>query len=302
VVGLGCNRFGEACDLAESRAIIDVALELGINHFDTADVYNAGESERLLGECLKRRRERAVIATKFAGTRAGRTDGEPRGRAENARHCLEASLQRLQTDYVDLFYYHRPDEVTPTEETIGAMQELVAEGKARQLACSNVGADQLREMADTARATGMGRIVAVQNQYSLLQRDDDAEVLPLARSVGAGYVPYFPLVSGILTGKFRRGEEAPKGSRLGMRSNWMLTDRTFGHVDALSVYARERGHSLHELAMGTLVSTPGISSVIAGARSPEQLRANVDAAGWELSEDDLTDIPRIEGSGMRVLE
>jgi aryl-alcohol dehydrogenase-like predicted oxidoreductase len=300
-VGLGCNRFGEACDLPESRAIVDAAVELGINHFDTADVYNGGESERYLGEALRGRRDRAVIATKFAGTRAGPIDGVPRGRAEVVRSSLEDSLRRLRTDHVDLFYYHRPDRVTPIEETLGAMQDLVEEGKARAIGCSNVAPADLREAEQVARASGRARFVAVQNQYSLLERDDDRELLPMCRSFEVGYVPYFPLASGALTGKFERGNPVAPDTRLGARAEALLTDGTFARLEQLAAFAEERGHTLHELAIAALTSTPGVASVIAGARSPAQLRANAAAVAWKLSEDDLESIPRIEGGGLRVL-
>jgi aryl-alcohol dehydrogenase-like predicted oxidoreductase len=300
-VGLGCNRFGEACDLEQSRAIVDAALEHGVIHFDTAEVYNGGDSERYLGQALKGRRHRAVIATKFAGTRAGAVDGVPRGRADNVRSSIEASLRRLETDYVDIFYYHRPDGVTPIEETLGAMQELVEAGKVRAIACSNVTAADLREANRAARASGGALFAAVQNQYSLLERDDDRELLPLCCELGVGYVPYFPLASGALTGKFERGKPVDPGTRLGARAETLLTDRAWAWLAELTAFAVDRGRTLHELAIAALVSTPGIASVIAGARSLEQLRANADAAAWHLSEVDLAVIPRIEGGGLRVL-
>jgi aryl-alcohol dehydrogenase-like predicted oxidoreductase len=300
-VGLGCNRFGEACDLRQCRAIVDAALEHGVNHFDTAAVYNGGDSERHLGEALKGRRDRAVVATKFAGTPAGPVDGVPRGRAKNVRSSIEGSLRRLQTDYVDLFYYHRPDGVTPIEETLGAMQTIVEEGKARAIGCSNVTPAQLRQADDAAPTSGRARFGVVQNQYSLLERDDDRELLPLCRSLGVGYIPYFPLASGALTGKFERGRPVDAGTRLGERAEALLTDRAWAWLAELAAFANERGHTLHELAIAALVSTPGIVSVIAGARSFEQLHANAGAAAWTLSEVDLAAIPRIEGGGLRVL-
>jgi aryl-alcohol dehydrogenase-like predicted oxidoreductase len=283
VVGLGCNNFGRRVDLEHTREVIEAALGEGITFFDTADVYGDGESERFLGEILHGRRDEVVLATKF-GWNPG--DGRPSGTADQARQAVDASLERLRTDHVDLLYYHRPDGVTPFGETLGALDELVRQGKARYAGCSNLTAEQLREVAEITKREGLARIVALQNEYSLLQRSAESDVLPLCREYGIGFVPYFPLASGLLTGKYRRGAEPPTGSRLEGRPE-RLTDETFQAVEALEQFADERGHTLLELAIGALASTPGVGSVIAGATTAEQVRANARAHSWQLSERDF---------------
>jgi aryl-alcohol dehydrogenase-like predicted oxidoreductase len=286
VVGLGCSNFGRRVDLERTREVVDAALAVGITFLDTADVYGDGESERFLGEILEGRRDEVVLATKF-GWNSG--DGTPSGTADQARQAVEASLERLRTDHVDVLYYHRPDGVTPFEETLGALDELVREGKARFAGCSNLTAEQLREVVEITEREGLTRIVALQNEYSLLQRSVETDVLPLCRERGIGLVPYFPLASGLLTGKYRRGAEPPAGSRLEGRPE-RLTDETFGAVEALERFAEERGHTLLELAIGALASTPGVASVIAGATSAEQVRANARTHAWKLSEGELGDL------------
>jgi aryl-alcohol dehydrogenase-like predicted oxidoreductase len=283
VVGLGCNNFGRRVDLVRTGEVVDAALAEGVTFFDTADVYGDGESERFLGEILESRRDEVVLATKF-GWNAG--DGTPSATAEHAKRAIEASLQRLRTDHVDLLYYHRPDGVTPFEETLGALDELVREGKTRFAGCSNLTAEQLREVMEITERDGLTRIVALQNEYSLLQRSVESDVLPLCVEHGIGFVPYFPLASGLLTGKYRRGAEPPVGSRLEGRPE-RLTDETFQAIEGLERFADERGHTLLELAIGALASTSGVASVIAGATSAEQVRANARAHAWQLSELDL---------------
>jgi len=281
-VGLGCNNFGRRLDLAGTRAVIDAALDAGITHLDTADTYGGdGASERLIGEVLAGRRDRVVLATKFGMALSG-DDGTPRGSREYLRRAIEGSLRRLRTDCIDLYYYHQPDGVTPLTETLGALGELADEGKVRAFGVSNVDAGQLRE------AAGLGgeRLAAVQNEYSLLERAAEADVLPLARELGVGFVPYFPLASGLLTGKFRRGEEPPPGTRLAGRPE-RLTDAAFDRVEALERFAADRGRTLLELAIAGLASQPGVPSVIAGAMRPEQVASNAAAAGWELGGEDL---------------
>jgi aryl-alcohol dehydrogenase-like predicted oxidoreductase len=285
-VGLGCNNFGRRVDLQRTREVVEAALAEGITFLDTADVYGDGESERFLGEILEGRRDDVVLATKF-GWNSG--DGRPSATAGQARRAVDASLERLRTDHVDLLYYHRPDGVTPFEETLGVMDELVREGKTRYAACSNLSAEQVREVVEITEREGLARIVALQNEYSLLQRSVESDVLPVCRDHGIGFVPYFPLASGLLTGKYRRGAEAPAGSRLEGRPE-RLTDETFETVEALERFADERGHTLLELAIGALASTPGVASVIAGATTAEQVRANARAHAWQLSEADLGDL------------
>ena len=280
-VGLGCNNFGRRLDRAATRTVIDAALDAGVTFLDTADVYGGGDSERFMGDALAGRRDRVVLATKF-GQDAG-VPG-PGGSREHVRRAIDASLERLRTSVVDLYYYHRPDGVTPVAETLDAMRELVDEGKVRWLGLSNVGADLLRD----AVATGVP-VVAVQNYYNLLHRDDDADVLPLCRDLGIGYVPYFPLENGLLTGKYRRGVPAPERSRLAERPD-RLTDDRFDQVEALEALGSERGRTLLEVAIGGLASIPGIASVIAGATSPDQVRTNAAAGATHATEAELDEL------------
>jgi aryl-alcohol dehydrogenase-like predicted oxidoreductase len=260
-VGLGTNNFGRRIDLARAREVVDAGLEEGVTHFDTADIYGDGDSERFLGEILGGRRGEAVVATKFGHARGGSPDYVPR--------ALDASLARLRTDYVDIFYYHRPDGVTPIAETVGAMNELVEAGKVCHLGVSNVNAAQLREAVATAR------VAVVQNEYNLLKRGADDDVLPACRELGVGFVPYFPLASGLLTGKYRRGEPGPQNARLAGRE---IDSGTFDRIEALARSAHARGLTLLDLAVGELLLVPGVASVIAGATTAEQVRANA-AAG-----------------------
>jgi aryl-alcohol dehydrogenase-like predicted oxidoreductase len=286
-VGLGCNNFGGRIDLHRTREVVDAALDAGITFFDTADIYgNRGGSERFLGEVLQGRRRRVVLATKF-----GSDMGEgPSGAAEYVRRAIRASLDRLQTDHVDVYYYHRPDGVTPIGETLSAMQELVEEGLVRAIGCSNFGSAELAGADELARTSSRPGFVAVQNEYSLLERDADDDVLPLARELGVAFIPYFPLASGLLTGKYRRGQPRPQGARLEERE---IDDAAFDRIETLEAFARERGHSLLELAIAALASQPGIPSVIAGATSAEQVRANAAAAAWELPPDELNVLARL---------
>ena len=281
-VGLGCNNFGGRIGLEETRAVVDAALEVGVTFFDTAEIYGSGGgSERLLGEIFEARRDRVVLATKFGW---GHEFGD--GTAASVRKAIDGSLERLRTDYVDLYYLHKPDPATPIAETLGALDELVREGKVRAIGCSNFSAEQLAEADRVAREIGTARFAVLQNHYSLLRRDDDDDVLPLCHELGVSYIPYFPLASGLLTGKYRRGETPPEGARLAGRE---IEDERFDRVEAYAAFAEERGHSLHELAIGALASIPGVGSIIAGATKPEQVRANVAAAevSWRLSGGEL---------------
>jgi aryl-alcohol dehydrogenase-like predicted oxidoreductase len=280
-VGLGCNNFGRRLDATGTRAVIDAALDAGITHFDTADVYGGrGASERLIGDVLGNRRDRVVLATKF-GMDAGLDGAAPRGSRDYVLRAIEGSLERLRTDRIDLYYYHEPDGVTPLPETLGALAELVDEGKIRAFGVSNVDAAQLREAAEISDE----RLAAVQNEYNLLERGAEADLLPLADELEIGFVPFFPLASGLLTGKFRRGEKPPAGTRLENRPE-RFTDAAFDRIEALEAFAEERDHTLLELAVAALASQPGIASVIAGAMSPDQVRRNVAASAWELSADE----------------
>jgi aryl-alcohol dehydrogenase-like predicted oxidoreductase len=279
-VGLGCNNFGGRIDFDATRMVVEAALDAGVTFFDTAATYGNGDSERFLGEILEGRRDEVVVATKFGW---GQETGD--GSAETARGSLERSLDRLRTDFVDLYYLHKPDPHTPIAETLGALDELVREGKVRAVGCSNFAAAQLSEADRVARENDRVRFTVLQNHYSVIRREDDDEVLPLCLELNVSYIPYFPLASGLLTGKYRRGEPAPEGTRLAGRG---IEDERFDRVEACAVFAQEHGHSLHELAICALASTPGIGSIIAGATKPEQVRANVSAAGaWRLEQTEL---------------
>ena len=286
-VGLGCNNFGGRIDLGATRSVVDAALDVGVTFFDTAAVYgNGGDSERFLGEILEGRRDSVVIATKFGW---GQDAGD--GSAETARRSLEASLERLRTDYVDLLYLHKADPATPIAETLAALDPLVRAGKVRAIGCSNFSADQLAEADRVGRELGTARFTVLQNHYSVIRRHDDEDVLPLCRELGVSYIPYFPLASGLLTGKYRRGEPAPEGTRLAGRE---IEDERYDRVEACTAFAEERGHSVHELAICALASTPGVGSIIAGATKPEQVRANAAAASsWRLDRDELAALAQI---------
>jgi len=278
-VGLGCNNFGMRVDLDGTRAVVDAALEAGVTLLDTADIYgNRGGSEQLLGEVLEGRRDRALLATKFGGDMGDGT--EARGSRDYIRKAIEGSLRRLRTDYVDLYQYHTPDGVTPFEETFAALDELVQEGKVRYVGHSNLEASQVEEIDTLARERGIARPVSAQNQYSLLRREAEDELLPTCERLGIGVLPYFPLASGLLTGKYRRGEPRPEGTRLSGRDG-VFTDETFDRLEAVERYAAERGVTMLEVAIGGLLAQPAVASVIAGATKPEQVRANVAAGEWE---------------------
>jgi aryl-alcohol dehydrogenase-like predicted oxidoreductase len=284
-VGLGCNNFGGRIGLEATRAVVEAALEAGITFFDTAETYGGGGSERFLGEILEGRRDRVVLATKFGW---GGEKGD--GSAGTVQAAIGGSLERLRTDRVDLYYFHKPDSSTPIAETLLALNDLVEDGRVRAIGICNVSSEQLAEVDRVARELGTARFTVVQNEYSLLKRDDDADLLPLCRELEISYVPYFPLASGLLTGKYRRGEPAPEGSRLSGR---VIAVERFDRVEAFEAFAAERGHTLLELAVSALASTPGMGSIIAGATKPEQVRANAAASGWRLTDAELDELARI---------
>jgi aryl-alcohol dehydrogenase-like predicted oxidoreductase len=293
-VGLGCNNFGSRVDKAGTKAVVDAALAAGVTFFDTADVYgNRGGSETFLGEALAGRRDEVVIATKFGHPMS---DEAPAARGSRAyiREAVEASLRRLRTDRIDLYQYHRPDGITPIDETLGALDELVREGKARAVGSSNLSAAQVEEADDLAREHGWSRFVTAQNEYSLLERAAEGELLPTCERLGIGVLPYFPLASGLLTGKYRRGAAAPEGTRLHGREE-RLTDDVFDRIDALERYASARGRTLLEVAIGGLLATRPIACVIAGATKPEQVEANAAAADTRLTAADVEELRRVLG-------
>jgi aryl-alcohol dehydrogenase-like predicted oxidoreductase len=283
VTGLGCNNFGRRLDLDATRAVVNAALEAGITLLDTADMYGGGGgSEELLGEVLAGRRDEVVLATKFGhqdfDMGYGPAAGAKGGRAY-IRRAVERSLRRLRTDHLDLYQIHTPDPVTPVAETLAALGELVAEGKVRYLGNSNFTGWQIADAAHAARAAGTAPFVSAQNHWSLLERGAEAEVVPAARHFGLGVLPYFPLANGLLTGKVRKGQEPPAGSRLAGRPGY-LTGAKLDRVEALISWAAERGLTVLEVAVGALAAQPGCASVIAGATSPEQVKANAAAADW----------------------
>jgi aryl-alcohol dehydrogenase-like predicted oxidoreductase len=275
VVGLGCNNFGRRVDEAGTRAVVDAALEVGVTFFDTAESYGDGQSEAFLGQALLGRRDQVVLATKFGGAPA-----EGRGSREEIWRALEGSLERLQTDYVDLYQHHREDSATTLAETIAALDGLVQEGKIRAYGTSNYSPAKLEEAAGLAKEA----YVSEQSEYSWLEREAEEELLPTSKKLGLGFIPYFPLASGLLTGKYRRNEPAPEGTRLHGRE---IDDAEYDRVEALEAFARDRGVTLLEVAIGGLAAQEPVASVIAGATKPEQVRANAAAGAWEPSAGDL---------------
>jgi aryl-alcohol dehydrogenase-like predicted oxidoreductase len=285
VVGLGCNNFGGRVGLEGTRAVVDAALDVGITFLDTADVYgNGGGSEELLGQVLEGRRERVLLATKFGGDMGDGTIA--RGSREYVHKAVDASLRRLRTDYIDLYQYHRADGITPYEETFGALDELVREGKVRYVGHSNFTARDVEEVDALARRREIARPVSAQNQYSLLRREVEHDLLPTCERLGIGVLPYFPLASGLLTGKYKRDAPRPEGTRLTNRDE-IFTDETWDRLEALERYAGERGVTLLEVAIGGLAAEPAVVSVIAGATKPEQVQANARAGEWEPTPDDV---------------
>lgn len=298
-VGLGCNNFGRRLDLDGTAAVLDAALEAGITFFDTADIYGgAGASERLMGEALEGRREEFVIATKF-GMQMGGAEGvpsAPRGSREYIRWATEGSLRRLRVERIDLYQYHQPDGTTPIAETLEALDELVREGLVSAIGCSNFSAAELEVADRVARERGLSRFVTLQNEYSLLRRGLEAEVAPACERLGVSILPYFPLASGLLTGKYRRGKAAPAGARLA-GSEQVASAAEFDVVEAIGAYAEARGLGMVDVAIAGLAAQPAVASVIAGATRPEQVRANVAALRWQPSAEDLAELDRVAPSG-----
>jgi aryl-alcohol dehydrogenase-like predicted oxidoreductase len=295
-VGLGCNNFGGRLDLEASRRVVHKALDLGITFLDTADIYgDAGGSETILGEVLGDRRKEIVLATKF-----GMVMSEERQLKGASRRyimsAVEDSLRRLKTDWIDLYQLHTPDPLTPIEETLRALDDLVRQGRVRYIGCSNLPAWQVVEAQWTSRTLGLEAFVSCQDEYSLLVRDIERELVPAAQAYGLGVIPYFPLASGLLTGKYKHDAPLPEGTRLAntqrLASRYM-TERNWRKVERLNQFCEARNRSLLELAFSWLLARPQVASVIAGATRPEQVEQNVAAAGWVLSQDDLAEIDRV---------
>jgi aryl-alcohol dehydrogenase-like predicted oxidoreductase len=296
VVGLGCNNFGGRIDVTRTRAVVDAAIDAGITLFDTAEMYGQdGGSELALGEVLEGRRDKVVLATKFGHQRVDMGYGPAAG-AKGGRNyikiAVEKSLRRLRTDYIDLYQLHTPDPLTPIEETIAALDDLVTEGKVRYIGHSNLSGWQLADAAHTAASAGRTPFISAQHHWSLLERAAEAEVVPAAVHFGLGVLPYFPLANGLLTGKVRRGGEIPSGTRLAARSGYVTEDK-LDKVEALIAWGAEHEASILQIAIGGLAAQPGCASVIAGATSPEQVRANAAAGQWEPAPDELEEIDKI---------
>jgi aryl-alcohol dehydrogenase-like predicted oxidoreductase len=289
-VGLGCNNFGWRLEEKDSVRVVHAALDAGINFFDTADIYGGTKSEEILGRALKGKK--AVIATKFGME----VDAQRKGaKPDYVKRACEDSLRRLGVERIDLYQLHQPDPAVPIADTLGALDELVRAGKVREIGCSNFSAAQLREAREAAKGA---RFVSVQNQYSVLHRDDEAEVLPEVAKQNLVYLPFFPLESGLLSGKYQPGKEPPAGARLssgGMKDRF-LTEAKMASATRLRNFAEARGHTLLQLAFGYLLAHGSVASVIAGATKPEQVQGNAAAAGWELSAADLAEIRDIASS------
>ncbi len=290
LAGLGCNNFGRRIDEAAAALVVAAALDAGITVFDTADVYGDGASEEFLGRALGARRDEVAIVSKFGMDQPpGLTGGDPRWVAQ----ACDASLARLGTDRIDVYLLHTPDSKTPIGETLEAMAALRARGKVLEIGCSNLSAAQIDEASAAAAGLGVPGFVTVQNEYSLLRREPEAEVLPACRRLGMSFMPYFPLAAGLLTGKYRAGEQAPQGTRLAEpagRDRWLTEDR-LSLVERLVTYGEDRGRTVLELALSWLAARPEVATIIAGATRPEQVRANAEILeSWALSEDEITEL------------
>ncbi len=300
-IGLGCNNFGGRLDAEASKKVIHAAFDAGITLFDTADVYgNRGGSETVMGTVIGPMRHSIVLATKFA---MPMTDsGEPKGGSRRTIiSAVEASLKRLQTDYIDLYQMHRMDPLTPIEETLRALSDLVTQGKIRYFGCSNFSAWRVVEAQWTAKAIGLPGFVSAQDEYSLIKREHEADLIPALCEYGLGLLPYFPLASGLLTGKYRRNAPMPEGARLTVSqqsADRYLNERNWGISEKLTDFAEQRGHTILELAFSWLLAHPPISSVIAGATRVEQIAQNVAAGGWKLAAEELAEIDRLTASGL----
>jgi len=297
VVGLGCNNFGGRLDVEQTRAVVDAAIDEGITLFDTAETYGGdGASELALGEVLQGRRDQVVLATKF-GNRHSDLYGPAAG-AKGSRNyikiAVERSLTRLKTDYIDLYQLHTPDPVTPIDETLAALDDLVTEGKVRYLGHSNFSGWQIADAAHSAAASGRTPFISAQNHWSLLERDAEREVVPASVHFGVGLLPFFPLANGLLTGKVRRGQAVPAGTRLAEpRRAGYITDAKLDAVESLIEWGEEQGVSILQIAIGALAAQPGCSSVIAGATSAAQVRANAAAGQWQPTDDQLAAIDKL---------
>jgi aryl-alcohol dehydrogenase-like predicted oxidoreductase len=294
-IGLGCNNFGWWADEAASIAVANRAFDLGVNLFDTADMYDTGRSEEFLGKALKDKRHQVIIATKFCAP-MGKGPNDGGGSRYYIMKAVEASLRRLQTDHIDLYQFHRPDPSTPIEETLRALDDLVHSGKVRYIGCSNLAAWQLSDALWTSRLYNLASFVTNQVRYNLFMRQVEAELVPCCLAHGVGIIPWGPLQGGFLTGKYRQGEKAPADSRLSKPMalyDGVISDVNYSRVVKLEAFAKERGHTVAELALAWLLSRPYVPTVIPGAKKPEQVNANVAASGWKLTAEDVAKIEAI---------
>jgi aryl-alcohol dehydrogenase-like predicted oxidoreductase len=291
VVGIGCNNFGRRLDDVATANVVDAAIDAGINFFDTADIYGKTKSEEFLGRAIGRRRDDVIIATKFGmAVDENRKGAHP----DYVKQACEDSLRRLGTDHIDLYQLHTPDDTVPIADTLGALNDLVKSGKVREIGCSNFSVEQLRE-AEAATETGAARFVSVQNEYSLFHREPGRNgILAECAALGIAFLPYFPLANGLLTGKYRKGQAPPEGSRIS--TGWhadLFTEKNLDKVEKLMAFAESHSHTILELAFSWLLSREMVSSVIAGATSPDQVRANANAPVWDLTEAELEEVNTI---------
>ncbi len=292
VIGLGCNNFGWRIDEQTTRGVVDAAISVGINFFDTADTYGNTTSEQFLGRALAGRRKSAIVATKF-GKKVD--DTHTGARPEYVIQACNDSLRRLGMDYIDLYQLHAPDPTVPIADTLGALNELVIAGKVREIGCSNFSAAQIAEAQRTSVSRHLARFVSVQNHYNMLERDDENDVIPECERLGIAYLPYFPLESGLLTGKYRKGKGAPEGTRIA-GGGWLaekFTDRNLEIIERLIAFANANGHTLLELAMSWLLRLPVVASVIAGATSAQQVKNNAASPNWQLTPSEIEAVDRI---------
>jgi aryl-alcohol dehydrogenase-like predicted oxidoreductase len=293
LVGLGCNAFGGRVDERGTHAVIDAAMAAGIDFFDTAETYGGRNSEVFIGTGLKGRRDKVFLATKFGHTHS-HVEGKPKGSPENIRVAVEQSLKKLQTEWIDLYQQHRPDPDTPVLDTMGALEDLVSAGKIRYYGCSYYSGAQMQEAVDAARKAGLKGFVTAQNAWNMLEREIEADLIPVCEANGIGLLPYYPIARGLLTGKYRRDREAPPGSRLAGDNNLAKAD--YDLLERLEAYARDHGYDLLTLAMSWLAAQPSIACIISGASRPEQAAANANAARWKLTAGNLEEIDALLGA------
>ncbi|HAA77481.1 TPA: aldo/keto reductase [Candidatus Latescibacteria bacterium] len=295
-IGLGTNNFGRRVDQAGTSRVLDQALEEGVTFIDTANIYGSGQSEEYIGKAIEEKRDQYILATKTAM----KVDNGPNGIGASRHHLfreVEKSLTRLRTDYIDLYQIHRADPNTPIEETMHALDQLVAQGKVRYVGCSNYASWELCEAIWTSRTRNLVPFVTLQPRYSMLDRGIESELVPFCKTYGIGILPYFPLANGFLTGKYRRGEAAPEGTRLAENDRGMFTDANFDILEGLEAFAKERGHTVLDLAFAWLLANPAVTSVIAGATKPGQVTSNAATVGWLLSDEEMSEIDTILSGG-----